>query len=199
MKRGLIAFIFFTIHVTTANSQEDTSLNARLNAVLEATRKSDYNKVLDHTYPKLYELITREKMLEVLQTAYDNEDFSITLDSVNAIKIYPIFAVEGERYTVAEYSMRMQMKFKELIDSTDEDAVNEREEMATFMEEKFGEGNVRYDMNKDAIVIREISKLIAIKTKADNRWYFVNYDEDNPQILNFLFSKPVIEKIGTYK
>ena len=169
----------------------------RLNETLLYTKNMDLEKILDYTYPKLFKIVSRDQMLEVLKGTFDNEEFSTTLDSLQISQIYPIFKLEDESFAKVKHTMIMRMKFKEPLDTAD--GIEDRELFADIMGQQFGEGNVRYDEATDQIVISLLSDMVAIKYKEDGIWYFVNYDEDEPMIINMLFSKAVQDKLKEYK
>lgn len=199
MNKSFILLVFFAMSVDRVSGQEDSALLKRLSAVMEATQKSDFNTLFDHTYPKLFTIAPREQMLELFKSALENNDYSISFDSLNVIKIFPVFVVDGESFTKIKHTMRMKMKFKVAVDTSNADIISERKETITYMESKFGEGNIRYDKSTDALIVSQIAYQVAIKVKKDHEWYFVNLDDDSPDFLNYLFSKPVIEKLATYK
>jgi len=199
MHKSLIALVFFVMSISAVRGQVDAALTKRLNIVMASTEKSDFSTILDYTYPKLFKLIPRDQMLEASKGALDNELFVVSVDSLSIVKIFPVFVVEEESFAKVKLAMRMKMKFKEAVDTSDADNINQRKQIATMMESQFGEGNVRYDRLSDALIIKQVANHVAIKIKEDHQWYFVNFDEDNPTILNYLFSKPVIEKLATYK
>ncbi|MEO7394613.1 MAG: hypothetical protein ABIU11_06685, partial [Chitinophagaceae bacterium] len=86
MKR-FVTSIIFILKIFSVHAQVDKVLLQRLDTVLLATQHSDFSTILDYTYPKLYSIVPRGKLLDVLKEAMETEDFSTTLDSVNIIKI----------------------------------------------------------------------------------------------------------------
>lgn len=199
MKNTLVSLILFFICTGKIEAQEDTSFTNRLNAALIYTEKADYDRVFDYTYPKLFTLITREQMKEAIKSSFDSEEFSISLDSLKILKVYPVFIINGESFTKVIHTMRMMMKFKEPLDTINTEALNERYEMSKYMEAGFPGAIIRYDRPTDAVIISTTADMIAIKIKEDNKWYFANYDEENPRMLTLLFDNAVLEKLKTYK
>jgi hypothetical protein len=179
-----------------ATAQEDTALTNRLLKVLEHTRAMDMEKVLDYTYPKLFTIVPREQMLEALKSSYDTEEFVIGLDSVEIDTIFPAFIIEGASYALIRHTMLMRMKYKEPLDTAD---TEDQELLALGMEQQFGEGNVRFDKEKNSLNIFMLSDMVAIKDSFAKEWCFVNFEEDNPTMLKMLFSDKVLDKLKTFK
>src|SRR5258705_1026743 len=194
MKKIHLALLFFVFGII-CNAQQDTSLAGRLNEMLKLTQMKDLNKVMDYTYPKLFTIAPREALIEVMRSTYDTDEFIIELDSLKVDTIYPIFKVNDSSYVKVKHTMLMRMKYKEPFDTADKEG---KEFMVSQMEQKFGKGNVRFDPITNSLNIFMIPDMVGIKDKSSN-WTFINLDEDNPQMLNRLFSKKVLDKLKQFK
>jgi hypothetical protein len=150
---------------------------------------------MDYTYPKLFTIAPRDALIEVMKSTYDTDEFLIELDSVKVDTIYPVFKINDTSYVKIKHTMLMRMKYKETFDTADTKGT---EFMVALMEQKFGKGNVRFDPVANSLNIFMIPDMVGIKEKSSN-WTFVNLDEDNPQMLNMIFSKKVLDKLKEFK
>ena len=187
-----LSFVFFGIIV---NAQQDTSLVSRVNEMLKLTQSKDIEKVMDYTYPKLFTIVPKETLITAMKSAYDTEEFTIEFDSVKIHTLFPVFVINDTSYVKVKHTMLMKMKYKEPYDTADKES---REFMISLMQEKFGKGNVRFDLVANSLNIFMIPDMVGIKTKTSN-WTFANLDDDNPAMLNMLFSKQVLDKLGKFK
>ena len=187
--------LFFLVFGFIGNAQQDTSLVNRVNEMLRLTQLKDLEKVMDYTYPKLFTIAPREALIEIMKSTYDTDEFIIELDSVKVDTIYPVFKVNDTSYAKIKHTMLMKMKYKEPFDTADTKGT---EFMISLMEQKFGKGNVRFDPVANSLNIFMIPDMVGIKEKSSN-WTFVNLDEDNPQMLNMIFSKKVLDKLKEFK
>ena len=187
-----LSFVFFGIIV---NAQQDTSLVSRVNEMLKLTQSKDIEKVMDYTYPKLFTIAPRETLITAMKSAYDTEEFTIEFDSVKIHTLFPVFVINDTSYVKVKHTMLMKMKYKEPYDTADKES---REFMISLMQEKFGKGNVRFDPVANSLNIYMIPDMVGIKTKT-SIWTFANLDDDNPAMLNMLFSKQVLDKLGKFK
>lgn len=187
-----LSFVFFGIIV---NAQQDTSLVSRVNEMLKLTQSKDIEKVMDYTYPKLFTIAPRETLITAMKSAYDTEEFTIEFDSVKIHTLFPVFVINDTSYVKVKHTMLMKMQYKEPYDTADKES---REFMISLMQEKFGKGNVRFDLVANSLNIFMIPDMVGIKTKTSN-WTFANLDDDNPAMLNMLFSKQVLDKLGKFK
>jgi hypothetical protein len=194
MKKLFLALLFVGFAVI-GKGQEDTSLVNRLNAILSLTQIKDLEKVMDYTYPKLFTIAPREAMIAAMKSAFESEDFNIELDSLKILKIFPIFKINDTSYVKVRHSMLMKMKYIEPYDSTQKE---EKEFMVSLMSQKFGEGNVRYDPIANSLNIFMTPDMVGIKTAA-SKWTFANLNEDNPQMLDMLFGKQLLNKLKEYQ
>lgn len=194
MKSLLLVLPFFVFRVM-GHAQQDTALVNRINQMLKVTQLKDLEKLLDYTYPKLFTIVPRESMIEILKETYHSDEFSVEADSVEIIKIFPVFVIKDTSYVKVKHSMLMRMKFKKPLDTSD---IESKLVLVAIMEQKYGEGNVRFDADANALNILAEPYLVGIKDKTSNTWTFVNLDEDNPVILELLFSQAVRNKLKEY-
>ena len=187
-----LSFVFFGIIV---NAQQDTSLVSRVNEMLKLTQSKDIEKVMDYTYPKLFTIVPKETLITAMKSAYDTEEFTMEFDSVKIHTLFPVFVINDTSYVKVKHTMLMKMKYKEPYDTADKES---REFMISLMQEKFGKGNVRFDLVANSLNIFMIPDMVGIKTKT-SIWTFANLDDDNPAMLNMLFSKQVLDKLGKFK
>jgi hypothetical protein len=177
-------------------AQADTSLQGRLKAFMQANEKLDFDKVLDYTYPKLFTLVPRNQMIDVMKGSFDNETLTVTMDSLRIVTIYPEYTDTSGRYAKIDYSMLMKMKFKEEEkDSTE--AGKQKEFMLTAFREEYGEDNVLFDEKEKLYKIQIVTAMIAIKDSFAKEWSFINFKKDDP-MAEVLLSAAVIEKMSSY-
>jgi hypothetical protein len=192
MSKILTPLLVIIFCLTRLEAQtKDEALVKRLDEVLQYTGNMEIEKVLDYTYPKLFTLVPREQMSEIMKTSFEGEEFSTTLDSLKIDTLYPVFKIRDTSYAKVIHTMLMRMKYKESPDSVN---LEEKKMMVGLMESQYGKGNVRYDATTNTLIILIHSDMLAIRYPPEEQWYFVNYDEDNTMFLDMLVSKDVQEK-----
>lgn len=179
-----------------AHTQEDTALVNRINEMLKITQKKDLEKIMDYTYPKLFDIAPRELMISTLQETYENDEFIIDLDSVSIITIFPIFNINDTSYVKIVHSMLMKMKYKEPLDTSD---MESKSMLVSILEPKYGAGNVHFDSAANSLNIFMKPDMLGIKDKTSNTWTFITLNDDNPFLLEMLFSEAVRSKLKEYK
>jgi hypothetical protein len=195
VKKILLPFVTALLITDHLPAQNDTLLVKRLAEILMYTQEKNTEKIMDYTYQKLFKIVSRRQMAEAINDMYDTEDFTTDMDSLYALKIHPVFIIDGKEYCKIVHNMVMRMKFKEPLDTAGED--NEADFFLELMGEEYGKENVRFDSKNNTLVIKSMPDMIAVKE--NNNWYFANYKEDNSQMLDFLFSKAVQKKYQEYQ
>jgi len=194
MKKLLLAFLINGLAVI-GNAQEDTSLVNRINEMLSFTESKDLERVMDYTYPKLFTIVPKKTMIATMKFAYESEDYTIEFDSIKILKIFPVFKINDTSYVKVKHTMLLKMKFTVPYDSLQNDL---KEIMVSYMSQKYGEENVRFDPVASSVNIFVIPDIVGIKDNS-SKWTFVNINEDKPQILDMLFGKQVLDKLKEYK
>lgn len=193
--KSIFLWLSFLVAGIIANAQQDTSLVKRVNEMLDLTQLKDFEKVMEYTYPKLFTIAPRDVLITTMKTAFENDEFTIELDSVIVHTIFPVFVINDTSYAKVKHTMLMKMKYKKPYDATDND---NKESMVPLMEQRFGKGKVRFDPIANSLNIFMTPDMVAIKDKTST-WTFVNLNEDNPELLNMIFSKKVLDKLKEFK
>lgn len=194
--KKIMGLLFLLNLFINLEAQQDTALVNRLTATMQFTKIMDMEKVLDYTYPKLFTIATREQMLEVLKSTFETDEYSTELDSLKIDTIFPVFSIGNGSYTKVKHTMLMRMLYKEPFDTTDKEGI---QILVGLMEAQFGKGNVWFNVKRNSLNVLMQADMVAIKDELSPQWTFVNLDEDNPVILDLLFSKEVIARLKEFK
>ena len=162
---------------------------------MKITQLKDIDRILDYTYPKLFTIAPRDLVLKTMKETYDTEEYVVELDSVNIHTLFPVFRIDDTSYVKVKHTILMKMQFKEPQDTSDAESANL---LVQVMEGKYGKGNVRFDSKANSLNIFMISDMAGIKP-AKGEWTFLNLDEDNPAMLEMMFSKKVRDKLNEFK
>lgn len=170
----------------------DSSFRVRLDSFFHLNHLQELDRVMDYTYPKLFTIVSREQMLGIMKNTFDNEEMTITLDSLKLTKTWPMLSTPEGSFVQMEYTMIMRMQLKQM-DSTD--TPEKMGTVSSLMEMKYGAGNARYDSLLKQIVINVRSPLLAIKDELSPQWTFMNFLKDEP-ITPMLLSRDILDKLS---
>jgi hypothetical protein len=191
MKRPLFSFLLIILFLNGYAQQPDSSFRVRLDSFFHLNHLQELDRVMDYTYPKLFTIVSREQMLEIMKSTFDNDEMTVTLDSLKLIKTWPMLSTPEGSFVQMEYSMIMRMQFKQM-DSTD--TPEKMGTVTSLMEMKYGAGNARYDSLLKQIVVLVRSPLLAIKDELSPQWTFMNFLKDEP-ITPMLLSQDILDKL----
>lgn len=192
MKRHFFSLLLIILFLNGYAQEPDSSFRARLDSFFHLNHLKEIERVLDYTYPKLFTIVSREQMLEVMKNTFDNEEMTITMDSLKLVKTWPMLSLPEGEFVQMEYSMIMRMQFKQMDSTLTPDKM---ETISSLLEMKYGAGNARYDSVSGQILIHINSPLLAIKDELSPQWTFVNFIKDDP-ITPMLLSQDIIDKLS---
>lgn len=170
----------------------DEGLDKRISQYFKANDEMDLKRVLDFTYPKLFEIAPRATLEKEMQAAFNNEEMTMELDSLTQVKQHPVFELGGGRYARIRYSMVMVMTLR--------DSSKIREQYPVLKESlgaEYGPGNFSIDEKTGVIRIRAEHDMVAIRDSYAKDWCFVGL-EKNEELTKKIFSKEVLDKLSTY-
>ena len=185
---GIILFI-----ANIAIGQNLETLKLETTKMYKATSKMNYDEILDYSYPKLFDIITRDQMKEVLEMTFKNEQFSIIfLQNDPNFEYSAIKKIEKKSLVIIKYDLAMAMQFNEPVDDeTIEIMINALKSQG----ESYAD--VKFDKVKNTFVIKGKSTMIGIADELTiNKWKFLNYDKNKRQIAEMLLSDSILNKLG---
>ncbi len=193
--KKLVFFALGSFYTCLLFGQGDSLLNRRISQFLQANTEMNFERVLDFTYPKLFTIAPRNEMAKMLQATFNNDEMSITMDSLKTTAVFPVFSLQQGSYAKILYSMKMIMQLK----GNGETPEKQKEKiglMLTAMQSQYGDkagtdssGHILLDIN---------AVMVAVKDTYTKEWCFVNLKENDP-LTSQLFSKDILDKLAAYK
>jgi len=188
MKSIITAILLFVSLAMAA--QDKKSLEARANLLHDYTVTEQYEKLLDITYPKLFDLLPREKMVEVLKRMAKGDGFSIKIANTPPnFKFGEIKKIDGGSYSVVTYDLIMKMTFEQKMTAEEADM------MVKSFKSNLKTDEVLFDAQGNVFTIKKRSQAVAVADKlTHNLWMFIN-NSDGP-IKEKLLSDKVIKELN---
>ena len=183
---------------TSSTSGDSSSIEQRLADFMKLNEEMKFEEIMEYIYHKVFTIVPKEELLKAMKEGFDNKEVKVDIESMKVDKIHPVFEMDNASYAKIDYSMQMQMDFANSSDNTESIDSEQSELMRKTLAAQYGEENVSVDEATGNLLIRASSIMVAVKEKSDKDWYFVNLKADDPMMTK-IFSKEVIDKIGTYK
>ena len=163
-----ILMFSMNIQVSHAGEQED-SLNAALTDYNTAVKANDISTVLDHTYPSVFLLASKEEMLASLeQVTKSGAAPEITFLETKAD--FPIKNFSEGSYTTIDAETRMTMN-----SPSPEDAQINEVILSTLRAQMGEQSEVSYDAENGVYTINKIGQIVAIN-EGDSGWKFLDLE-----------------------
>jgi len=188
MKRCFLC-LFAVIVSVYSFAQDDSSLQKRLNEYFLLNKQLNFEKLMDYIHPNLFAIASREQLVEMFQSIFNDEDMIISMDSLSTTGISPSFSFQKGLYRKIDYYMRFSIKFKDTTVLKDE-AVLPAIELQ--MKNALGAENVKYIQKENRLEIDGTKIMIAIKDDERSEWMFLGYEPKQAQVMETLVPKEVL-------
>lgn len=192
MKRLLYTFLLLFFISFSSVAQNKEALKVEVEKMYEASYVLDYDAILNYTHPKLFDLISKEQMTQVMQNLFENEAFQIRFVHPKVSFTYGEFQkINGTDYCVINYNNAMRMTFDKKL--SDEEVTEMKKSLLTSKEYE----KVTYEKDRNSFFIEGKSTLIGVLGEAtQNQWKFVNYSASQAQLAKTILGDDVVEKLG---
>ena len=159
--------------------------NRDMSRCIEASNNKDWDKIIDITHPKLFDLITKEQMLAQMEGMFMYfKDFQMIAENITDIS--SIENYEGDHYTSFFYDNEIVFTF---YNSDDFDNI-----LPTFIDE-YGEDNVKAFRTSNSVNITARSSQIAVLEENSSEWKYIEWQEGYEELLYEIVPASVIEKL----
>lgn len=184
--------IQFLLILATINcySQDVASLKVGAKKVYDYTTNQNYVGLLEMSYPKLFEIVTKTDMIAMLKKTFDEtEGYKIIMIPSEPNFVFgEIKKIDKQLFCVINHDITVQMIFDEPIPT------EEIQEYITVFKENMSSDNVTYDTAKKTMTIISKSKLIAISDETTkNEWRFLTY---NNNVFDMMFTPKIKTELG---
>jgi len=188
----ILTLSLFVFALNSVVAQNKETLAKETNSMYDATLKMDFDKIVEYTYPKLFDIMPKDQLVEVLKQTFDNESFKVEFITINPNFEYSkIYKIEKKSLAIIDYKMSLTMRFYEELDQQNIDLMITNLKMSESYDE------VNFDKEKNAFIIKGVSKMIAISDElTNNKWNFITYDKSKRQIAEMLLSDSILNKLG---
>ncbi|RAR46565.1 hypothetical protein [Flavobacterium lacus] len=190
MKSKLI--ILFLLISYLCISQSIETLKSDCATMYESTYNMEFEKILDYTHPKVFEIADRETMLTILDETFQNDQLRIRLvHPKTTFTFSEVKEIEGKKICVVEYPQAMRMIYENPLSEEEKSSIEES--LKTTMTSK----KITFEKDRNAFYIDGKDIMIAVSEEAtQNKWKLINYDKNQPQLLNMILGENVVKQLG---
>lgn len=192
MKNIFILLLFVCSFFGKAQSLEQLKLDAV--QLYDATYTMDINYILSKTYPKLFDIISKEDMEREIDNAFQNEIMRIRLVFPKTTYTYSdIKTINGKKFCVVTYKNVFRMIYEEKLNKEMADIT------LKMLQESLTNKKVTFENTRNSFYIEGNDTLVAIADDSTkNEWYFLNYDTSSRELFTQLFDKDILFQLGLH-
>lgn len=186
-----LTFLFLLINYLCISQSLET-LKSDCVKMYESTYNMEFEKILDYTHPKVFEIADRETMLTILDETFQNDQLRIRLvHPKTTFTFSEVKEIEGKKICVIEYPQAMRMIFENPLSEEEKNSIEES--LKTTMTSK----KITFEKDRNAFYIDGKDIMIAVSEEAtQNKWKLINYDKSQPQLLNMVLGENVVKQLG---
>lgn len=188
MKKLLLSILLLSCILVSA--QDKKSLQERANKAVEHTVKGEYEKLMDYTYPKIFDLVPRDVLAKMFRDMLKADGFTISIVNTAPNFTYgEIKKIDNAYYSVIEHDLHMNLVFDDPIEDADiDDTVNA---FKTAMKSN----DISYDKLTRTLKIKKRAQMIAVADAlTKNQWMYIN--NDGGPLLAKLIPEKAIKQLG---
>jgi hypothetical protein len=190
MRKSIFVLIaFFSGFLAIAQKNSDPVFAKRLDDYMRLTRELKFEELMEYTHPRIFEMASKEQLVEVFRQSFDNEQMKIRFDSTAITGISEDFKSNGVLYKKIDYWMSITVTLADTASTNNPGFITT---MTTAFEQGFPGGTVEFDKNTKKFRISASSIMIAIKDNDTAPWMFLGYQKDKA-LLKQLYSQEVID------
>lgn len=177
----------FSLGLSLAGQTVDhrTEIGARMDDYARVMVDWQVDSILEFVEPKLFDLVPREGMRKVFESTFNDPNMTMRFTELTVDSISPLFVHDSTEYALVDYTASISMQMN---DPTYQDT-----SFMKMMVGMMGSEEHRIDAETNTLFLRSPKKLFALRHAAGEPWYVLEYNTDNPHMLNLLVPEPVQE------
>jgi hypothetical protein len=184
----------FTLLITLLSiigfAQDLASLKSESQKMLDYSISLDFEKMMDFTYPKVFDIASKDQMLEMMTNMFENDQMSIKLEKIDPkFSFGEIKKIDKQVFCKFSHDNKMKLSFKT-------DIAGSEEMIVDMLKENTGASDVTYDdKTKSFYATLRVDVLAVADDSTKNIWKFITLEKDKA-MLSMLLSEDIIKQLG---
>jgi hypothetical protein len=158
----------------------------------------DNTKLVEYLHPGMFEVAPKEMLIEMMDNAFADKTISMTFGEMRIDSLSDIMVENTNKYCLIYHNFDLTMKMLPTNDS--EEAMKVARETAFFtyeyMQNAYGEENVKFDKETVSFEILMASQTFAINDEKTDGWKFIEAKKDSHIILKNILPESVFTVVN---
>jgi len=190
MKKYFLLIAIIVASTFTAVAQDRASLETTALSMYNNTVAGNYEAVANGTYPKIFEILPKDKMMESLKNMLNGDGYSLMLLKADPKFEYgPVKKVADGQYCLVKHDLVMKMTFKEPVGDA------ESKEMMVNFKKAMQTNDITFEAKSNSFIIKKRADVVFASDKiTKNQWKYMNRAGD--KLMEKIFGTEVLKQLG---
>lgn len=182
--------LFITLLSIGCFAQDLAGLKTESQKMFDTALSLNFEKMLDFTYPKVFDIAPKEELAGMMENTFENEQMSIKLEKIDPKFSYgEIQKIDKQVFCKFSHDNKMKLSFKT-------DIAGSEEMIIDMLKENTGATDVTFDdKSKSFYATLRVEVLAVADDSTKNSWKFITLEKDKA-MLSMLLSEEVIKQLG---
>ncbi len=174
----------------TVVAQDKQSLEATALSMYNNTVAGNYEAVANGTYPKIFEVLPKDKMMESLKNMLNGDGYSLMLLKADPKFEYgPIKKIGDGQYCLVKHDLVMKMTFKDPVGDP------ESKEMIENFKKAMQTNDITFEAKSNSFIIKKRADVVFASDKiTKNQWKYMN--RAGGKLMEKMFGAEVLKQLG---
>lgn len=182
----LLALLSFVTFVQTKANPDDEAIKKSLTYFVNSIKSKQIDQAVNCIYPKLFTIVSKEKMTQILNMTYNNPFMKIEVQNLQFGNIEKPEPINGEYFSITNYFLKLKCNAGSLNDDI-------KKKINSALTAKYGKNNVKYVANEGSYLVNANMKACAV-SKDKKYWKFVILEKEYKKELMKVLPKKVLDK-----
>lgn len=190
MKKILILVVLLSCFL--GFSQNNESLKTDVKKMYDASYNMAFDEVMEYTYPKIFEIASREQVSAAIESAFDNDEMKIRFVHVSPTFSYSdIKKIDNKTVCLVKYNSAMRMTFEKKMEA------EEIESLKKAFKDSGEYEKITFEQDRNSFLLEGQASMIAISDESTKgKWAFINYSKSQAQLAEMLLGANVLKELG---
>ena len=184
--RQVLVLVVVTFCILQCTSTLKNTFQNELDNYLLYSNSGEWDKLLDMTYPKVFELSSRDQMIESMKQM-EASGLKINTKKAEVKSVSEPIVVDEVYYAHLEYEGEIEFILSEEMKAQSGIIFSQ-------LKDSYNEGEVIFAEDKGAFHIEAIKSMFAISEDNKKTWTFFEYNKNQKEYLKELFPEDVLNK-----
>ena len=172
---------------TKGNNELKAEFTTDISNYLDAFNKGDWDGVINMIYPKLFDLLTKEQMIQTFNQL-EEMGMEMKTDFNKIEKISEVINYENSKFCRVYYNGGLTIKISGAM-------LENKGQLGQSFIAAYGMENVKYDDTNNKFDINAKKSMIAISKIDSNEWKYIEYNDQQEEMLKQLIPEKVLDQI----